>query len=122
MQVRQLCPKMAGDHADKKKMPAFLEEYVDFCNDHIYRQDKGLKEETNFIHYQAARRPNATRSPRRKLGDVAVLSDAIQFCSQKINPEVFTTDAYQKHRDFVTMYFNPPYPHALAVNFGFPEG
>ena len=105
----------------KYKVSTFFNDYIEFCNDFSFR-DKKLVPSRNFIHFQAATRPDATRKPKRKLGDVAVLSDAINFCELCINSQIFDHTAYQYHKNFVTRYFNPPYPHHLHVVLGFPEG
>jgi hypothetical protein len=61
-----------------------------------------------------------TSNPKRKLGDIITVSDAIDHL-QKVNPQIFNQDVYRQHRNLITHYFNPPYSMELSEHFGFPR-
>ena len=67
--------------------------------------------------YTPAIPPATTTNPKRKLGDVVVLEDAISFL-EDLNPNVFNTEIVKNHPLLIQNYFDAPYPAALLEAFG----
>jgi hypothetical protein len=109
------------------QIEAFFQQFVDFLNRHRYENDRArpiplrdrVTSKPNFCTYKAAKNPDMSSDPKRKLGDVITLSDAISHL-HKTNPSVFNRTVYQDHPGLIERYFNPPYPPDFHSFFGFP--
>ena len=110
-----------SDLATEDELSRFLDELIDYCNNHKYSREEGLTKGQHFIRYQ--RHPvkwDITRNPPQKLGDVVALNDAIGFLEEELGREIFNPNAFSDYQDIIKDYFNPPYNEKLHNAFGFP--
>jgi hypothetical protein len=104
------------DFHGKNKAISFFCKYVHFLNTYTYKKIKNHTTLRERIHhqknpstYRPTLSPDLTQNPKRKLGDVITLSDAVDHL-QKVKPHIFTRRVYQEHPILITCYFNHPSP------------
>ena len=110
-----------------KDLLAFFRQYVRFLNTHTYMNPPGkitplpdrIHHQPNLTSYRSAMTFDITQDPKRRLGDLITLSDAIDHL-QRVNPMVFDRTVYSRHRSLITRYFGRPYNSILNEHFGFP--
>jgi hypothetical protein len=73
---------------------------------------------TGRTHYHCLKECDITMDPPRKLADVVIVSDAINYL-QSILPQFFNRDTYPEYIQFVEDYFPRPFHYQLK-QFGFP--
>jgi hypothetical protein len=97
-------------------------EIIHYLNHHVYSTAGDLRQQPSYNNYSLVSEPDMTshKQPKRKIGDVIRLKEAIEFL-QQANPSVFNPNIYSSHANLITRYFNPPYPPELQEAFGFPQ-
>jgi hypothetical protein len=100
-----------------------LQKLVDFANTYGYsKAEGGLFEHPNWDQYTIAKNYNRTQSPKRKIGDVVVFSDAKHVVNSVLGDAVANSKLWERYRKFAQLYFSPPYPQNLKDDYGFPLG
>jgi hypothetical protein len=100
-----------------------LQKLVDFSNTHGYSKAQGgLFDHPNWDQYIIATEYNRTQSPKRKIGDVVLFSEAKQVVNSVLGNAIANSKLWEKYRKFGQLYFSPPYPQNLNDEYGFPLG
>jgi hypothetical protein len=100
-------------------MSCLLDKFAVYLNEHTFTKARGLVKERPFSRYSVPIDCDKTSKPiLRKLGDVIILSDAIEMVRLMFDDDKLREANSRKK--IVSKYFNPPYPQSLQIAFGFP--
>jgi hypothetical protein len=80
----------------------------------------GLQETVNQTRYTILKSFNVTPEPKRKLGDIGILIDALKILKVLYGNKVDAT-FYPRYTKTAEAFFSMPYPYDLQRTLGFPS-